>query len=734
MLLAIAKGCRRLLLPVCPKGTLRGHLWLALDRFLRTWENRGLGRALLSVWARRVRPVYQRCPHVPDNLFLSRSIRAHHHRIQPHTAPVDLIVCVHNALDDVKICLSSVVRFTRPPYRLILIDDGSEPDTRRYLEEWAPQQDACLFRHEQARGYTRAANAGLRASTAGQVVLLNSDTQVTPLWLDRLVACADSEGRIGLVGPLSNAASWQSVPDVLGADGDWMENALPDGCDLRTWALLVGRNAIPTYPRVPFLNGFCLLIKRAVIDQIGLFDEDHFGPGYGEENDYAVRARKAGWALALADDAYVWHRQSRSYSHERRKQLAANAQETLNALHGEATFTAGCGFYLSDLSILSLRARTRVLWERTECIRRGMERYEGRRILFVLPTARPGGGSHVIIQEARALQRMGVDVRLFNFSINKTEFQSAYPEITVPVLYGHGLDDLTRLLPRFDAVIATLFSSVKWIDSAHSHAPGTRRGYYIQDYEPWFFETHSADWDEAVASYSKIPNLVRLTKTEWNRRVVLEQTGQDSIVLGPSVDLEQFHPRPGARPPGALRIIAMIRPETARRNPERTLRVLQALHQRFGERIAITLFGCEPDAPLCKRLANSFPHTHLGIITRTELAALLPDTDLFLDFSAYQAMGLTALEAMACGTAVIVPRSGGAESFAQQGKNAWMVDTSSDAACLEATERLVNDPGLLQTLRSGAVADVCAYSPEKAALRILEALFEPGPDTQGETR
>ncbi len=734
MLLAIAQFGLRRLQPLCPQRTLRGHIWLASNRFLQTWENRGLGRALGSVWARRVRPLYQRCPRVPDNLFLSRLIRAHHQRILPHTASVDLIVCIHNALSDVQTCLSSVVRYTRPPYRVILVDDGSEPDTRQHLEEWSQQQGALLLRHEQALGYTGAANAGLRASTADCVILLNSDTQVTPLWLDRLVACAESEPRIGLVGPLSNAASWQSVPDVMGADGDWMENALPEGCDLRTLALLIGRNAIPFYPRVPFLNGFCLLIKRAVMDQIGLFDERHFGPGYGEENDYAVRARKAGWALAIADDAYVWHQQSRSYSHERRKTLAANAQETLNALHGAETFTAGCGFYLSDPSILSIRARTRALRDRTECIRQGMEKYEGRRILFVLPTARPGGGSHVIIQEARALQRMGVDARLFNFSINKTDFQAAYPEITVPVLYGHGIDDLTRLLPGFDAVMATLYLSVNWIDPERTGAPNTLRGYYIQDYEPWFFETGSAEWTEAVASYTKIPNLVRLTKTEWNRRVVLEQTGQDCTVIGPSVDLERFYPRQSVRSSSALQIIAMIRPETARRNPERTLRVLDLLHQRFGEKIAITLFGCEPDAPLCKRLAGSFPHRHLGIITRTELASLLPDQDLFLDFSTYQAMGLTALEAMACGTAVILPRSGGAEAFAQHGKNAWMVDSSSEADCLAAAERLVTDPGLLQALRAAALADVCAYTPEKAALRILEALFDSRPGGKGGPR
>ncbi|MEI6970002.1 MAG: glycosyltransferase [bacterium] len=636
---------------------------------------------------------------------------------------MDIVVCVHDALEDVRNCLSSVVRHTRPPYGLIIVDDGSGPETSEFLAAWSREQGANLLRHDIARGYTCAANAGLRASTAGKVVLLNSDTLVTPLWLDRLVACADSSKNIGMVGPLSNAASWQSVPQVFDAAGDWKENDLPGTCDLRTMAVLIGKSAAGVYPRVPFLNGFCLLVKREVLDNIGVFDEENFGAGYGEENDYAVRARKAGWMLAIADDAYVWHRQSRSYSHERRKQLSSRAQEKLVSLHGEAVFEAGTGFYNSDLSILSIRARAGALWERSECVREGMRKYEGRRILFVLPTSRPGGGSHVIVQEARALQRMGVDVRLFNLSMNKEGFQRAYPEITVPILYGHGLDDLARLVPGFDAVVATLYSSVDWIAPERIGSPDVVRGYYIQDYEPWFFEAGSTQFDEAVASYSRIPGMVRLTKTEWNRRVVLEQTGQDCAVVGPSVDLDAFYPRQQRKASGALAISAMIRPETSRRSPELTMRVLQAVSKLYGQRVEVTLFGCERDTPLCKRFKGSFPYNNLGVITRTDLADALSRTDLFVDLSAYQAMGMTAMEAMASGAAVILPQTGGASSFAKHGENAWMVDTASESHCHDAVKELVNDPGKLQALRAKALADICKHHPESVALRILGALF-----------
>ena len=121
---------------------------------------------------------------------------------------VDLVICVHDALAEVRTCLSAVVRHTRAPVRLILVDDGSEPETAAYLARFAHEQGAVLIRNEVALGYTRAANLGLRASSAPVMVLLNSDTYPAPGWLEQLVACALSSQRIGLAGPLSNTASW----------------------------------------------------------------------------------------------------------------------------------------------------------------------------------------------------------------------------------------------------------------------------------------------------------------------------------------------------------------------------------------------------------------------------------------------------------------------------------------------------------------------------------------------
>ena len=110
-----------------------------------------------------------------------------------HHQSVTIVVCVHNALADVQLCLESIADYSTLPYCLMLVDDGSNDETRDYLRRYANAFSTTLLRNEVACGYTCAANQGLQSAQTDYVVLLNSDTLVTPFWLDRLIACAESD-------------------------------------------------------------------------------------------------------------------------------------------------------------------------------------------------------------------------------------------------------------------------------------------------------------------------------------------------------------------------------------------------------------------------------------------------------------------------------------------------------------------------------------------------------------
>jgi GT2 family glycosyltransferase/tetratricopeptide (TPR) repeat protein len=254
---------------------------------------------------------------------------------------VDIVLCVHNALEDVKECLTSIQRHTKVDYRLLIVDDGSQPETRDFLKSWVQDVSvATLFRNETAGGYTKAANIGLRASNGDYIILLNSDTIVTPGWIEKLVECATSRKNIGIVGPLSNCASWQSIPEIFDKNGGWMINNIPEGYSLETLSDIVANVSDKAFPSVNFVNGFCYMIKRAVIDTIGWLDEESFPYGYGEENDFSIRARKAGFKLAIADHAYVYHSKSKSFGHERRQELSKQGSVAFKAKHPDINVKA----------------------------------------------------------------------------------------------------------------------------------------------------------------------------------------------------------------------------------------------------------------------------------------------------------------------------------------------------------------------------------------------------------
>ncbi len=638
------------------------------------------------------------------------------------SATVDVIVCVHDALDDVRDCLDSIVRRTRPPYRLIVVDDGSGDPTREYLRGFASAQGALLFRNEVALGYTRAANVGLRASNGAFAVLLNSDTVVTASWLDRLVACAESGARIAAVGPLSNCASWQSLPEVLEENGDWSENPLPRDVTLDRMAAIVGEGA-PTYPRLPFLNGFCLMIKREALREVGLFDEEAFGRGYGEENDFALRCQEGGWQLAVADDTYVFHRQSRSYSHDRRLALSAEAGVALGRKHDQALVEAGVLRCRESRVLEGKRLRSREAISRLRLRDQARARHEGRRVLFVLPVVDRGGGANVVFSEARSLRRMGVDARVLNLEAFREGFRRSYPDLDVPVQFAPP-GDIPDVARRFDAVVATAFSSVAWLVPLARSGRAPVLGYYVQDFEPSFFAEGSRDHRRAWDSYALVPGIRRFAKTAWNASEVESRVGVTCTVVGASFDVDLFRPFEEEPPSEPLRVTAMVRPSTPRRQPGLTLDVLEEASRRFGGRVDLTIFGVAADDPDYLRLRRAFPHRHAGVLDERGLVALLNRTHVFLDASRYQAMGLTALEAMGCGATAILPSAGGAGSFAVNGENALLVDTASADGPLEALSALAADPGLRARLARQARRSVVPLHADLVASRILSVLFE----------
>jgi len=228
---------------------------------------------------------------------------------------IDIIVPIHNAADDLARCVDSVLAHTDGDYRLLLIDDAStEAAVRARLAdiEGRSLPQVAFFANDANLGFTLTANRGIELARAGSdVVLLNSDTQVTPGWLAALARCARSDPSIGTVTPFSNNAEICSLPRFC------ENNPWPEDRDATLMARALALAAAPTYPDLPTGVGFCLYVRRALLDAIGGFDPD-FGLGYGEENDLCLRAAAAGYRNVLCDDAFVLHLGGSSFGNKRR--------------------------------------------------------------------------------------------------------------------------------------------------------------------------------------------------------------------------------------------------------------------------------------------------------------------------------------------------------------------------------------------------------------------------------
>ncbi len=233
---------------------------------------------------------------------------------------------VWGAAEELERCLASVLRETDlTTHGLILVIDGPQSPEVESVVGSFDGSGSRILRNEKRLGFAASVNRGMDASVR-DVVLLNSDTIVTPRWLEKLIDASESSGDVGTVTPLSNHATLCSVPR------GFEENLIPSGHSVNSFAALVERVSKREYPRLPTGVGVCLLIRRALLDEIGLFDSDRFAAGYGEENDFCMRALARGWVHVADDATFIAHAGGRSFGPARQK-LQRRAARTLARLH-----------------------------------------------------------------------------------------------------------------------------------------------------------------------------------------------------------------------------------------------------------------------------------------------------------------------------------------------------------------------------------------------------------------
>ena len=219
---------------------------------------------------------------------------------------VCIIILNWNGLENTIECLESLRKITYPNCEVIVVDNGSKGNDAHVLEEKFGDF-VRLIRNDKNYGYTGGNNIGIRyvldKSSPEYLLILNNDTIVAPDFLAQMIKVAKSESSIGIVGPKVN---YYHFPNRIQSAGGKV--------NMRTGqASLIGVKEIDAgqYNRqqeVDYVFGCCLLIKKEVIQKVGLFDESYFC--YWDETDYCFRAREAGYKVVRIPEAKIWHKAS----------------------------------------------------------------------------------------------------------------------------------------------------------------------------------------------------------------------------------------------------------------------------------------------------------------------------------------------------------------------------------------------------------------------------------------
>jgi O-antigen biosynthesis protein len=302
---------------------------------------------------------------------------------------ITIIVPVHDAPKALKRCLDSIERNTSADAQLLIVDDASTLDeTRRVLHEFSQRREVAVLRNSENVGFTRTVNRGISACDT-DVILLNSDTEVPPRWLERLQLAAYSGERVGSATAISDDAGAFSVP----VPGE--RNEIPPHLTTDSAGRAVAHHSQWTLPQAPTANGFCAYIRRDMLDDVGLFDEEAFPRGYGEENDLSMRARARGWHHVIADSVFVRHTKGTSFGQERESLIAAG-RAIIDARYPD--YTTDVRAFMQGTPIEAVRERVSNLWDKSTA-------ETGRpRVLYIVHAGR-GGTPNTTFDLAAALEQ-----------------------------------------------------------------------------------------------------------------------------------------------------------------------------------------------------------------------------------------------------------------------------------------------------------------------------------------
>lgn len=239
-----------------------------------------------------------------DDVAALERILAERSRRNVADIKASIVMLSWNALQFTQIAVESIRKHTRMPHEVIIVDNGSGPETTEWLRT---QENIKVIFNPSNRGFAAGCNQGIAAATGDYIVLLNNDVVVTDGWLESLVDAVERDPAAGVSAARSNEiAGDQKLLDLNYHSIEEMH--------------AVAASRARTWKRAGYFTdraiGFCLCIDRTVIEQVGGIDEN-YGTGNFEDDDFCMRIRAAGYRIYVCNDVFIHHFGSKSFQANR---------------------------------------------------------------------------------------------------------------------------------------------------------------------------------------------------------------------------------------------------------------------------------------------------------------------------------------------------------------------------------------------------------------------------------
>jgi GT2 family glycosyltransferase/glycosyltransferase involved in cell wall biosynthesis len=491
---------------------------------------------------------------------------------------VDVVVPVHDAREATLRCLDSVFEARNStPFEVVVVDDASRDRALvRALDELEQEGRIRLLRNPTNLGFPSAANRGMALHPDRDVVILNSDTRVHGSWLDRLRTHATGDWRVATVTPLSNNAEICSYPELC------RSHPMPDAAALAELDEAAAEANAGHHVALPTAVGFCTYIRRQALREVGSFDVRRFARGYGEENDFSLRARAHGYQHLLATDVFVAHEGGASFS-TAKEELIARGLRVLDELYP--------GYHAEVQSFIA-----------ADPVRAARRRIDARRLgvtgpTILLVTHALGGGTARHVRELAAhLAADGIDSLLLS--------PASGSGVRLSRPGGESGDNLVFDLPR---ELDSLTDTLRRLDVRHVHVHHTLG---IDDTVHRLPSLLGVQYDVTLHDYAAVCPRVHLVDDRGHYcglpetdecRACVKRNGS---VAGYEVDVARWRSRHAAFLAGARRVLvpsqdvrrrlAPLLPQASwllRPHPERYRSAVRAPRRRARRRRRIAVLG-----------------------------------------------------------------------------------------------------------------------------------------------